>query len=85
VVSILLKLFNLFIKTGHVPASFGASYTVPIPKCCVKTCLLVDDFRRISISLVISKLFEMAVIDRYSDYFKPSDHQFGFKKASGLY
>jgi len=26
VVSILSKLFNLFIKTGHVPASFGASH-----------------------------------------------------------
>jgi len=33
VVSILVKLFNLFIFTGHIPISFGASYTVPIPKC----------------------------------------------------
>ena len=83
VVSILSKLFNLFIKTGHIPASFGASYTVPIPKCSVKTCLSVVDFRGISISPVISKLFEMAVLDRYSDYFKTSDHQFGFKKHLG--
>jgi len=81
VVSILSKLFNLFIKTGHIPASFGASYTVPIPKCNVQTHgLSVDDFRGISISPVISKLFEMAVVDRYSDYFTTSDHQFGFKK-----
>ena len=81
VVSILSKLFNLFIKTSHIPASFGASYTVPIPQCNVQTrCLSVDDFREISISPVISKLFEMAVLDRYSDYFTTSDHQFGFKK-----
>jgi len=37
VVVILCKLFNLFIATGHVPNSFGASYTVPIPKCNVRS------------------------------------------------
>jgi len=44
VVSILVKLFNLFISTGHIPASFGASYTVPIPKCdgrTIELCLLM--------------------------------------------
>ena len=71
------------LKTGHIPASFGASYTVPIPKCNVKTYLSVDDFGAISINPVISKLFDMAVLDRYSDYFKTSDHQFGFKKPLG--
>ena len=82
VVSILSK---LFIKTGHTPASFGASYAVPIPKCNVKTCLSVGGFRGISISPVITKLFEMTVLDRCCDYFKTSDHQFGFKKTLGLY
>jgi len=42
--------------------SFGASYTVPIPKCDGRTrAFTVDDFRGISISPIISKLFEMAV------------------------
>jgi hypothetical protein len=40
----------------------------------------VDDFRGISISPVISKLFELAILDRFSDYFESSDSQFGFKK-----
>ena len=40
----------------------------------------VDDFRGISISPVISKLFEMAILDRFSVYLTTSDHQFGFKK-----
>jgi len=26
----------MFIKTNHIPASFGATYKVPIPKCNVK-------------------------------------------------
>ena len=60
------------------------SYTVPIPKInCHTRAFTVNDFRGISISPVISKLFEMAVIDRFSDYFDTSDNQFGFKKHLG--
>jgi len=31
-------------------------------------------------SPVISKIFEHAVLVRFTDYFSTSDHQFGFKK-----
>jgi hypothetical protein len=57
VIVILCKLFNLFMSLGHIPASFGLSYTVPIPKYdgCTRA-LTVDDFRGISISPLISKL-----------------------------
>jgi len=55
IVTILCKLFNLFLANGRVPGSFGKreSYTVPIPKnnLCNRA-LTVDDFRGISISLV---------------------------------
>ena len=80
-VVVLCKLFNLFVSHSHIPGSFGLSYTVPIPKCDgYKRSLTVDDFRGISISSVISKLFELCILDRYCDYFHTSDHQFGFKK-----
>ena len=80
-VCILTKLFNLFILKGHIPSNYGASYTVPIPKRDGRTCsLTVNDFRGISISPIISKLFEMALLDRFSIYFTSSDYQFGFKK-----
>jgi hypothetical protein len=83
VICILSKLFNFFITNGRIPESFGASYTVPIPKCDGRTrALSVDDFRGISISPIISKLFEMALLNRFSSYFVSSDHQFGFKKHS---
>jgi len=71
--SILVKLFNLFVATGHIPTTFGTSYrpTVPIPKCDGRTkALFVDDFRGISISPVVSKLFEMAILDRFSKFFE---------------
>jgi len=67
-----------------VPDSFGKSYIVPIPKSnATNRALSVDDFRGISISSVISKLFEHAVLDRFAHYFTTSDNQFGFNKHIG--
>lgn len=81
VICLLTRLFNYFISTGHIPASFGVSYTVPIPKCDGRTrALSVNDFRGISISPIISKLFELAVLNKFENFFGTSDHQFGFKK-----
>lgn len=80
-VIILCKLFNMFTLFEYLPRGFGLSYTVPVPKCDSRSrTLTVDDFRGISISPVISKLFEMAILNRYSDYLQTSDNQFGFKK-----
>ena len=84
--TLLNKLFNLMIKHGYVPDSFGASYTVPLPKCnytTVSKSLTVEDFRGISISPVLSKVFEKCILDRYQRFFETSDHQFGFKKGIG--
>jgi len=82
---ILAKLFNAMLQFGYVPANFGLSYTIPLPKG-DKTCnrsLTVDDFRGISISPVLSKVFEYCVLNRFSSYLTTSDNQFGFKKSTG--
>jgi len=42
-----------------------------------------DDFRGIAISSVISKVFEHCVLDRYHDFLKTRENQFGFLKVSG--
>jgi len=61
--------------------NFGKSYTVPIPKENVtQQTLTADNFRGISISPTISKLFVHAVLVRFSRYFATSGYQFGFKK-----
>ena len=84
--SILAKLFNFMIVTGNIPSSFNQSYTVPIPK---SSCNLygktvtVDDFRGVSVSPVISKVFEHCIFDRYGPFFETSDNQFGSKKNVG--
>jgi len=51
---------------------------MPIPKGNLyKRALTVDDFRGISISPVVSKVFEHAVLNRFAHYFVTSDNQFG--------
>ena len=83
--AILAKLFNIMMCNGHVPQSFGQSYTVPLHKgnTVYSKSATVDDFRGISISPVLSKIFEHCVLNRYQKYFVTSDNQFGFKKKSG--
>lgn len=84
--SLLNKLFNLMVKYSYVPRGFGLSYTVPLPKgnyTSISKSLTVDDFRGISISPVLSKVFEKCILDRYQRFFETSDSQFGFKKNIG--
>lgn len=83
---ILAKLFNIMLLNGHVPSSFGQSYTVPLHKDSASVyskSATVDDFRGISISPVLSKVLEHCILDRYKAFFNTSDNQFGFKKGSG--
>ena len=83
---VLSKLFNMMILISYVPASFGQSYTVPLLKnsnSAYSKSITVNDFRGISISPVISKVFEHCILDRYARYFCTSDNQFGFKKEHG--
>ena len=70
VVGLRNKLFNLFMINGCVPMNFGKSYTVPIPtRNATRQALTADNFRGIFISPTISKLFEHAVLVRFSRYF----------------
>jgi len=80
---VLVKLFNLMMDVGHVPRSFDLSYTVLILKnnsSIYCKSVTVDDFRGISISPAISKVFEHCILDRFGDFFISCDNQFGFKK-----
>jgi hypothetical protein len=82
-ISILKRLFNLLLKTNYVPNAFGIGLTIPIPKVesnCRSLC--TDDFRGITISPVISKVFEHCLLKVTSNYLLTSDSQFGFKKDS---
>ena len=80
---ILSRLFNLFIYYSHVPPAFGQSYTVPLLKSSSNSYsknLTANDFRGISVSPVLSKVFEHCVLTKFESFFISSCNQFGFKK-----
>ena len=80
--SILTKLFNCIILTEYVPDAFGVSTLVPIPKA-GKSHIVVDGYRGISLTPVISKNFERCLLQKFLPYLKTSDRQFGFKPGTG--
>ena len=41
----------------------------------------MEDFRGISVSPVLSKIFEHCLLDLHATFFTTSDNQFGFKKG----
>ena len=51
-------LFNLFVKLAYVPQSFMQSIVVPLVKCKTGNLSDVNNYRAISISTAVSKLFE---------------------------
>lgn len=83
IVIILSVLFNIMLKTGLVPDDFGIGVTTPIPKFKGnKKQTTADDFRGITICPIISKIFELCIVDSFSGI-DTSVRQFGFKKSVG--
>ena len=83
--SVLKKLFNLLIQTGFVPDAFGIGLIFPIPKSSNMGCGFskITDFRGITISPMISKIFEHCLTLIFESNLSSSHYQFGFKKGKG--
>lgn len=86
VFSLLSNLFNAMLRNSYVPTDFGKGITIPIPKNDnLKGAQSIDSFRGITLSPVISKLFEHCILILCSDYFATSINQFGFKPKMGCH
>ncbi len=79
---VLNKLFNCMILIEYVPDAFGISILVPIPKA-GKSQNSVGGYRGISLTPVISKVFEQCLMAKFHSFLKTSDRQFGFKSGTG--
>jgi len=63
---ILAKLFNIIMSAGYVPYGFRLSYTVPLPKVdTISSANVVHNYRAISISPILSKIFEQCIFNKY--------------------
>lgn len=78
---ILKKLFNLMISVGYVPNGFGLGLTIPIPKDLSSKVLKISNFRGITLSPVVSKVFEHCLLIRFGKFLISAPNQFGFKKG----
>ena len=80
-ISLLTKLFNIMIIIEYVPNAFGVSTIVPVPKA-GKRNNVVDGYRGISLTPVISKIFEQGLLIIFHPFLQTSERQFGFKTGS---
>ena len=82
-VSLVTDLFNACIETEYVPNDFGRGILVPLLKSNDLDSTKVDNYRGITLSCVLSKLFEFCLLKLFADYLETSDLQLGFKKGVG--
>lgn len=76
-------LFNIMLKHSIVPQMFCNGIIVPIAKDKQGDLTDINNYRAITLSPCISKLFEMCLQELYSSCFVTSSLQFGFKKKLG--
>ena len=77
------RLFQLIVKHGHVPKDFKIGVIVPVMKDSRKSTVDVNNYRRVTIISVMSKLFEMCVYKMISGHLKVGGMQYGFFKNGG--
>jgi len=85
IVLLLTKLFNAIQHYDYVPHGFGVGLTVPIPEVVgYKHAGSTADYRCITVSSVLSNIFEHCLMKKYEKYLYSESCQFGFKKKTGI-
>lgn len=79
----LCKLFNSMLKHGYVPAQFGRGIVIPLIKDKNGDVTNSDNYRGITVSPVISKIFECCLMLKFEPFLYSSELQLGFKKNLG--
>ena len=79
----LMLLFSLFLSHGYVPDAFSFGIIIPIVKDKFGDPSLLDNYRPITLSPVISKLFENVLMELFGDHLISDDLQFWYKKKVG--
>jgi hypothetical protein len=80
IVTHLKLLFTMILNYSFVPDEFGVGVIVPVVKDRHGELSSTDNYRPITLSPVISKIFENFLIENYPPYLCTDDLQFGFKK-----
>ena len=76
-------LFNSMISHNFLPSLFMDTFILPIVKDKKESISNSSNYRPIAITSIISKLFEIIVLERYRSILVTSPNQFGFKRGHG--
>ena len=74
-------LFNRMLKHSFVPRQFKLGFMIPIIKDTQGNHGDTSNYRGITISPILSKIFEHSLKFTFSEHLRTSCHQFGFKKS----
>ena len=75
-------LFTMLYKHSMVPDDFGRGIVIPLLKNVDGNRFTTDNYRGITLSPVISKLFEMVLLSQFKDELISDPFQFGIKPKS---
>jgi len=82
-IMLLKLLFNCMLSYGVVPDDFGKGLIIPLLKDATSDVSMCDNYRGISLSSTVSKLFEYALLSKFSSCLVTDNLQFGFKNGVG--
>lgn len=80
IVILLCSLFNILLTHGTVPHLFSCGVIIPVLKDSNGDITDITNYRAITVSPCISKLFEMCILQKFDHLFTVSPLQFGFQK-----
>ena len=80
---LLTKLFYSCLVHGYVPDNFGTSFIVPVPKGDINKLSVFEGYRPVSLISVISKVFEICLLNVFTRLIVTEDLQFGFTSGKG--
>ena len=75
-------LFNMVYVHGYVPEDFDRGLTVPVPKDKLGDLTSAQNYRPITLSPTIAKLFEHCIVSKFANSISSHELQFGFKNKS---
>jgi len=78
-------LFTMIINHSYVPNALVSGIIVPIVKDKCGDCSSPDNYKPITLSPIISKIFESVLLAMFADKLLSNDLQFGFKKKIGCF
>ena len=78
---LLSNLFNLILSHGYIPSKLMDTIIISLLKDKKGDITSKENYRPIAITCALSKVLEVLVLNKFSEYLATSCHQFGFKKG----